>query len=97
MGWWHSIGENAQERVRDYLCDYYTPDDKIYLPLIASVLRSGAKLCMIPLQDYLGLDNSARMNEPSTIGDNWKWRIRNDALDDSLQMTIRKMTQYFDR
>ncbi len=97
VGWWHSIGENAQERVRDYLCDYYTPDDKIYLPLIASVLRSGAKLCMIPLQDYMGLDNSARMNEPSTIGDNWKWRIRNDALDDSLQMTIRKMTQYFDR
>ena len=97
VGWWHSIGENAQERVRDYLCDYYTPDDKIYLPLIASVLRSGAKLCMIPLQDYMGLDNSARMNEPSTIGDNWKWRIQNDALDDSLQMTIRKMTQYFDR
>ena len=97
VGWWHSIGANAQERVRDYLCDYYTPCDKIYLRLIASVLRSGAKLCMIPLQDYMGLDNSARMNEPSTIGDNWKWRIRNDALDDSLQMTIRKMTQYFDR
>ena len=27
------------------------------------------------MQDMLCLDNSARMNTPSTLGDNWKWRL----------------------
>ncbi len=28
--------------------------------------------CIIPIQDYLQLDNSARINQPSTLGTNWK-------------------------
>jgi 4-alpha-glucanotransferase len=27
------------------------------------------------MQDLLKLDNSARMNYPSTIGGNWQWRL----------------------
>ncbi len=39
-------------------------------------MQSVANLCIIPMQDYLGLDNSARMNQPSTLGKNWKWRLK---------------------
>ena len=28
-----------------------------------------------PLQDHLGLDNRARINRPSTLGCNWRWRV----------------------
>jgi 4-alpha-glucanotransferase len=33
------------------------------------------------MQDYLGLDDRARMNTPSTLGGgNWRWRMaRNDV------------------
>ena len=37
--------------------------------------RSVSKLCVIPMQDYLGYDNRARINQPSTLGKNWKWRL----------------------
>lgn len=97
IGWWNEIGDKVQKKVREYLYDFYTPDDKIYLPLIASVMRSNAKLCIIPMQDYLGLDNRARMNVPSTVGDNWKWRLQSGELSRSLQEEMKKMTGCFGR
>ena len=39
-------------------------------------MRSKAALCVIPMQDHLGLDNRYRMNKPSTVGENWKWRLK---------------------
>ena len=39
-------------------------------------------------QDYLGLDNRYRMNTPSTVGTNWKWRIRKNQLSVRLQKEI---------
>ena len=36
------------------------------------------------IQDYLELDNSARMNVPSTIGGNWCWRLLPNQISDDL-------------
>ncbi|MBP5529634.1 MAG: 4-alpha-glucanotransferase [Lachnospiraceae bacterium] len=36
---------------------------------------SVADTCIIPIQDVFGLDSSARINTPSTLGYNWKWRL----------------------
>ena len=38
-------------------------------------MASVAKDCIVPMQDHLGLDNSARMNQPGTVGFNWRWRL----------------------
>ena len=39
-----------------------------------------ADVVIFQAQDVLKLDNSARMNTPSTLGDNWKWRLRKGQL-----------------
>jgi len=49
------------------------------------------------VQDYLGLDNSARMNFPSTIGTNWRWRLTPGQLSDELQQYVFDMTRRFGR
>ena len=36
-------------------------------------LESRGPMAVIPLQDVLGLDGSARMNTPGTHTGNWKW------------------------
>ena len=41
---------------------------------------TSSNACIHQVQDILGLDNSARMNTPSTLGDNWKWRMRPGEL-----------------
>ena len=55
-------------------------------------MRSIADLCIIPMQDYLGLDNKSRMNKPSTVGDNWRWRTIADDTDDDLAEEIGRLT-----
>ena len=51
-------------------------DGSLAANFIATALSSTASMCIIPMQDMLNLGTAARMNEPSTTGKNWKWRLR---------------------
>jgi 4-alpha-glucanotransferase len=57
---------------------------------IRCVLASAAGTAIIPIQDYLGLDNRARMNTPSTLG-NWHWRMLSGAASPALSEYIRRL------
>ena len=60
-GWFRSITDEERQMARDYLCDQHTPAEELYKSFIALVMRSRSDLCIIPMQDYLGLDNQSRM------------------------------------
>ena len=96
-GWWGSISKDEQKLTREYLCDTYTPEAELNKSLISLIMRSAAKWCVIPMQDYLGLDNKCRMNTPSTVGTNWKWRIRKNQLSVKLQKEIYTVTLRYGR
>ena len=96
-GWLHSITPEERQSVRDYLCDSRTPQRELYRPLIALVMRSAAKACVVPMQDYLGLDNRCRMNKPSTVGTNWIWRLTDDDLTPELREDLRQTAQRYGR
>lgn len=73
LGWWQSADEATQERVRALGED---SDGPMPWPLIRMSLRSVATLAVVPMQDLLALDSSARLNRPGTIGgSNWQWRM----------------------
>lgn len=97
ISWFESISKDEKNSVRDYLLDIYTPDQKINLPLIGLLLRSNADTCIIPIQDYLGLRDDARINTPSTLGENWKWRMCEDMLSDDLADLLLKSASAFGR
>ena len=65
--------------------------------MIALILRSAAATCIIPMQDWLGLDNSARINQPSTVGQNWRWRLKKTQLTKKLQKEICQLTTRYGR
>ena len=96
-GWFSSISKEEMNMAREYLCDQYTPIKYLYKPFISLVMRSHAKLCVIPMQDYLGYDNSCRMNKPSTVGTNWKWRITREELSDGLKDEIYETSRRYGR
>ncbi|MCK9170989.1 MAG: 4-alpha-glucanotransferase [Treponema sp.] len=48
--------------------------------MVQTAIASTADYAVIPMQDILRLDNSARMNVPSTTGTNWSWRMDGEAL-----------------
>ena len=97
QGWFKSINKQEMQMVRDYLCDAKTPIKDLHKPMIAAAMRSNAATCIIPMQDYLGLDNSARTNQPSTVGQNWRWRVSGKALTSKLAQEIRHTAETFGR
>ena len=96
-GWFQSIKPEERRLARDYLCDHSTPDKKLYLSFISLAMRSKARMCIIPLQDYFGLSNKARINTPSTVGKNWKWRLVPGQLSEEMLELIAKTTRLYGR
>lgn len=60
--------------------------------LIRLAYQSVANTVIIPVQDLLGLDNSARINTPSTLGDNWNFRLLPGALGKGLCKWLGELT-----
>ena len=61
---------------------------------IRCALSCVANTAVIPMQDYLGLDDRARMNTPSTLGGgNWRWRMPQSAASPELAGRIRRLAQ----
>ncbi len=60
-------------------------------------MGSRAKTCIIPLQDYMGRDNRSRINRPSTVGTNWRWRLTKQDLSHELQQEILAITKRYGR
>ena len=96
-GWFDSISEEERQMARNYLCDYSTKKKNLYKSFIGLVMRSKAKTCIIPMQDYLGLDNKSRINKPSTVGCNWRWRVTEKQLSEELKNDILLTTKTFGR
>ena len=97
VGWLDSIKEEELEAARDYMCDHHTPKELLYKSFISMAMRSSARTCIIPLQDYMGLDNSCRMNQPSTVGKNWRWRLTEADLSKELKEEILSVTRRYGR
>lgn len=96
-GWFDSITEEERRLAREYLCDHYTPVRSLYKSFISLVMRSNAKTCIIPMQDYMGLGNECRTNKPSTVGINWRWRLKKEDLSKELQKEILSVTRRYGR
>ena len=65
--------------------------------VIRLAMRSIADICIVPIQDYIGKDGSARINKPATLGDNWKWRMSADDFSDAVIEKIHRMTWMYSR
>lgn len=97
VSWLDTISREERRAARAYLCDKYTPNHRLYKSFISLIMRSRASLCVIPMQDWLGLSDESRMNTPSTLGENWKWRVEKEQLSGKLAKKIRKLTKMYGR
>lgn len=97
VSWFCGISDEEKKSVRRYICDFYTPDEKLNIPFIGAVMSSKSQLCVIPMQDWLGLDDSSRMNIPSSASGNWQWRLKKGQLSDKLCEAMLETTRIFGR
>jgi len=94
LGWYRSLDRETAQRV-----EYFLRATAEAMPeaLIRAALASVARLAIIPAQDLLGLDSSARLNTPGTSVGNWTWRLPPAALTAELAHQYRRLNGAFGR
>lgn len=106
IGWWFNDSstqdESTKQRARQYASDYLELEglskQELHWRFIRALFASVAKLSILPLQDVLGLDESARMNTPGTVGNqNWGWRFTFDMIPDGTFEKLRHLTEVYGR
>ena len=61
--------------------------------MIRALSKSQSMLCIIPMQDILCLDSSARMNTPGTTSGNWQWRMSKEDISADNAKLLKKLTK----
>ena len=82
-----------------YLYEYLNISSQEEIPdaLIRCAYASIADIAIIQMQDLLKLGNEARMNAPSTVGYNWRWRLNKEQLAESRRAWIRNLAAVYRR
>lgn len=94
IGWYNSIDDAEKDRIRRLL---NVSGDDIAWDLIRYAFSSTAKIAVIPIQDILCLDTSARMNTPGVSGGNWQFRFRKSALTDEKARGLAYLSNLYNR
>jgi len=94
IGWF----KHAKKKDLNYAIKYYGLNELegYNYGFIRAGMSSVANLFIAQIQDYLGLDEKATINNPGTLG-NWKWRLTPKQLDDKLAKKIAYITKINNR
>lgn len=93
VGWFDESDENDAAYAKEYL--RISHEEELNWGMMCALWCSVAELTIVQAQDILGLGSEARMNVPSTVGNNWRWRAVRGAFTDELaEKLYRKMKIY---
>lgn len=94
LGWMEEASECDATKALKYL--HCTKNDFVQ-SLIRLAISSVADIAIIPMQDLLGLDATARMNIPGTVGNNWNWKMTDEQIKSVNIEEYALMNQLFNR
>lgn len=93
-GWYERVSEAERGFYRRYLnCDGHN----VAWDLIRASWASVAMIAIAPIQDFLNLDNSARMNYPGDPSGNWTWQLNENAITEELANRIYDINYLYGR
>ncbi len=94
IGWYKSASEKSKHNSR-----MYTQSDgsTINWEFIRLAMLSVSDQAIIPMQDFMHLDEKHRMNLPGTIANNWQWRYTNEMLHQVDEDQIRTLIELSNR
>ena len=95
VGWYPTLSRADRKFVKEYLGIKNTKN--LHWDMIRTAWASVADTAIVPMQDLLGLDQSARMNIPSTMGINWMWRLKEGQYTDELADKLLRLTEIYGR
>ena len=95
MGWMKTARKASVKFAKEYL--NLTKEEGYNWGLMRGAWSSVADMAIVPMQDLIGLGSEARINTPSTLGENWKWRATADQITNSLAKRLYKYMEMYGR
>ena len=95
MSWMENARKEDIEYAKEYLC---LNDPKNYhWDMIRALIASPADLTIVQMQDLLGLGAESRMNQPSTVGKNWRWRAKSSDFSPEIAKKLYNYCRIYSR
>lgn len=95
IGWLNNAYyDDAQKAIRYMHMD---DSDGFNWHMIRLAMMSVADTAIIPMTDLLSFDSEGRINQPSTLGTNWKWRMQSGWASDWLAGILFDYTKLYSR
>ena len=91
--WYKGLDKESKAFAEEYMNNAHTPAKEKYWDFVRLAMMSTANTCITPVQDFMGLDAEARINHPSTLGANWKWRMKPEMISKELSQKIYALTK----
>ena len=95
LGWFETAPKESVQFATDYL--RLDKEEGYNWGMMRAVWASVGDLAIVTMQDLLDLGSEARMNIPSTLGCNWKWRVNSSQITDALAEKIAKNMKLYAR
>ena len=91
--------QHAPKREQQFCMSYlgYPPKKDFAHSMIRRIWSSVAVFAIAPMQDFLDLGNSARMNLPATTKGNWRWRMESGSLSSDIVQFLKEINITFER
>lgn len=95
IGWTRSAEDFEVEFAEQYL--NADRNKSFNWAMMKAAMASVADTCILMMTDIIGLDSIGRINTPSTVGENWTWRIDGSCINDWLAKIIADNTEMYGR
>jgi len=95
-GWYRQEGSRHKQQLEQYIGTSLS-EETIHIAMGRLAYASVAKIAILPMQDVLGLDETARMNTPASGDNNWGWRMLSGQLTWESENLLKSWTTLYNR
>ena len=95
QGWMASALKEDRAYAKAYL--RLSGQEGYHWGMMRTAWASPAGLAVMQFQDLLGLGSEARINTPSTLGNNWQWRTLPGTFDEKLSRRLYREMRVYQR
>lgn len=96
-GWFRQDKRHEQIRHLEHYVGLPVTEENVHLVFGRLAYASVAETAILPIQDVLGLDETARLNNPASPVGNWTWRLASGQLTSPIEQQLREWTEVYNR
>ncbi|MGN7886146.1 malto-oligosyltrehalose synthase [Dyadobacter endophyticus] len=96
-GWYRELAATGRQEYVEMYLGKPVSEENVAVELARVAFGSVAKTAILPIQDILNLDETAKMNIPGSNENNWAWRLLPGQITEDAAQFLSSITQLYNR